>query len=134
MSAEEQWLADLLKRTVPEPPRELSADEVTMRHVSRPHGVRSTWGLPALAASAMLIVGVGVGVAAHQWSSSVPSSPRPPFAPATSQGAGQPAPSRSPLRQAGREPRSAARGSGFLASFTSPSVCMTRSRWWIPAP
>jgi PASTA domain-containing protein len=104
MSAEEQRLADLLKRAVPEPPRELSADEVTMRHISRPREARSAWGLPSLAAAAMLIVGVGVGVAAHQWSSSVPSTPRSPFAPAASQGAGQPAPSRSSLPSPGCPP------------------------------
>ena len=61
MSAEEQRLADLLKRAVPEPPRELTHEEVTVPHVNRP---RKSWLMPTLAAAAVVAIGVTLGVAA----------------------------------------------------------------------
>jgi PASTA domain len=63
MSVEEQRLAQLLKRAVPEPPFELSADQVITQRVDR--SVKS-WTLPAMAAAAVLALGVTVGaVATH---------------------------------------------------------------------
>ena len=38
MTTEEQRLSELLKRSVPEPPVELSADRVTVRHSTGPAG------------------------------------------------------------------------------------------------
>lgn len=64
MSAEEeQRLADLLKRAVPEPPRELTNEEITTVHVNLP---RKSWLMPALAAAAVIIIGGGAGALATQ--------------------------------------------------------------------
>jgi hypothetical protein len=64
MSTEEQRLARLLKQVVPEPPVQLSADQITAR--SAGPSARS-WTMPALAAAAVAAIGVTVGVvAAHQ--------------------------------------------------------------------
>jgi hypothetical protein len=53
MNPEEQRLSDLLKRAVPEPPMELSADRVTVRSTSQRAGrSRRPWLIPALAAVA----------------------------------------------------------------------------------
>ena len=63
MSSEEERLARLLKRVVPEPPVRLSADQITTRS-ARP--TAKSWRLPALAAAAVAAIGVTVGlVAAH---------------------------------------------------------------------
>jgi hypothetical protein len=63
MSSEEERLARLLKRVVPEPPVQLSADQVTTRSVGS--SARS-WAVPTLAAAAVAAIGVTVGlVAAH---------------------------------------------------------------------
>lgn len=63
MSTEEQRLARLLKRVVPEPPIQLSADQITT--ASARQSARS-WTLPALAAAAVVAIGVTVGVVATQ--------------------------------------------------------------------
>jgi hypothetical protein len=64
MSIEEERLARLLKRAVPEPPVELSADQITTR--SAGPSARS-WTVPTLAAAAVAAIGVTVGlIAAHQ--------------------------------------------------------------------
>ena len=71
MTTEEQRLAELLKRSVPEPPLELSADRVTVRHAERS---RRSWLMPALAAAAVVLVaGAGAGLKATQHPS--PASP-----------------------------------------------------------
>ncbi len=59
MSAEEERLSRLLKRAVPEPPTELSADRVTTRPADRS---AKSWALPALTAAAVLAIGVTIGV------------------------------------------------------------------------
>ena len=59
MTKEEQRLAELLKRSVPEPPVELSADRVTVRHAD---GSRRPWLVPALAAAAVVLVAGGGAV------------------------------------------------------------------------
>jgi hypothetical protein len=63
MSTEEERLARLLKRAVPEPPAQLSADEITTP--SAGPSARS-WRLPALAAAAVVAIGVTVGLVAAQ--------------------------------------------------------------------
>jgi PASTA domain len=64
MSSEEERLARLLKRVVPEPTVQLSADQITTR--SAGPSARS-WTVPTLAAAAVAAIGVTVGlVAAHQ--------------------------------------------------------------------
>ena len=94
MTTEEQRLSELLKRSVPEPPVELSADRVTVQHVDQS---RRSWLMPVLAAaSVVLVAGAGVGLnAARHGSSSSPASPSAPRqAPVTSTAAstpGQPA-------------------------------------------
>jgi hypothetical protein len=72
MTMEEQRLSELLKQSVPEPPRELSADRVTVRHIDRS---RRSWLMPVLAAAAVVLVaGAGVGLnAAHHPSLTSPS-------------------------------------------------------------
>jgi hypothetical protein len=88
VTIEEQLLSELLKRSVPEPPLELSADPITERHVNRS---RRSWLMPALAAAAVVaIAGAGAGLAAwHHSSATSGSGPaatsgRPPAAPAKS--------------------------------------------------
>jgi hypothetical protein len=61
MSSEEQRLARLLKNVVPEPPVELSADEITAPAAGS--SARS-WTPPALAAAAVVAIGVTVGLMA----------------------------------------------------------------------
>jgi hypothetical protein len=74
MSSEEQRLSELLKRTVPEPPLELSADRVTVLHVDRS---RRSWLVPALAAASVVVVaGAGAGLSAVHGSASVASGSR----------------------------------------------------------
>jgi hypothetical protein len=64
MTTEEQRLSELLKRSVPEPPFELSADRVTVQHIDR--SPRS-WLMPVLAAAAVVLVAAaGVGLRATQ--------------------------------------------------------------------
>ena len=79
MTMEEQRLSELLKRSVPEPPVELSADRVTVPHLDRS---RRSWLMPVLAAAAVVLVaGAGFALKATQHgSSSSPASssaPRP---------------------------------------------------------
>ena len=77
MMIEEQRLSELLKRSVPEPPVELSADRVTVRHVDRS---RRSWLMPALAAAAVVLVagaGVGLNATRHGSSASPASSSAP---------------------------------------------------------
>lgn len=63
MSSEEDRLARLLKRAVPEPPVRLSADRITT-HPTRP--TAKSWRLPALAAAAVVAIGATVGLVAAQ--------------------------------------------------------------------
>lgn len=63
MSSEEDRLARMLKRAVPEPPVRLSADQITTRS-ARP--TAKSWRLPALAAAAVVAIGVTVGLVAAQ--------------------------------------------------------------------
>jgi hypothetical protein len=64
MTVEEQQLSELLKRSVPEPPVELSADRVTVR---RADNSRRPWLMPVLAAaSVVLVAGAGAGLKAAQ--------------------------------------------------------------------
>jgi hypothetical protein len=64
MSAEEERLSWLLKNAVPQPPVEVTADQVTSRRpVDR--SVKS-WLLPALAAAAVVAIGVTIGVVAQR--------------------------------------------------------------------
>ncbi|HTU06660.1 MAG TPA: PASTA domain-containing protein [Trebonia sp.] len=98
LNAEEQRLADLLKSAVPEPPRQLSADQITMRRARRSRGPRAVWTRPALAAAAVVIIGVTTALAARHWSAGTAPAPR---------GTGQPAASASP--SPGRTPGSPAR-------------------------
>ena len=73
MSSEEERLARLLKRVVPEPPVQLSADQVATR--SAGPSARA-WAVPTLAAAAVAAIGVTVGlVAAHHSPSGGPSAP-----------------------------------------------------------
>ena len=73
MTIEEQRLSELLKRSVPEPPVELSADRVTVQHIDRSG---KSWLMPALAAAAVVLVaGAGVALnATRQGSSTLPAS------------------------------------------------------------
>jgi hypothetical protein len=81
MTNEEQRLSQLLKRLVPEPPFQLSADQVTTRSVDR--SVKS-WTLPALAAAAVVVVGVTTGVVAtHDTGTGGPTKPTTPLAAGT---------------------------------------------------
>jgi hypothetical protein len=77
MSAEERQLADLLKRVVPEPPRQLTYEEITVRNVDR---TVKSWLAPALAAASILIIGGAVGAVA-----ATNSGQAPPAAPAANQ-------------------------------------------------
>ena len=52
MTMEEQRLSELLKRSVPEPPVELSADRVTVPHIDES---RRSWLMPALGAAAVVL-------------------------------------------------------------------------------
>jgi hypothetical protein len=82
MTMEEQRLSELLKRSVPEPPVELSADRVTVPHTDESRG---SWLMPALAAAAavVLVAGAGVGLNATRHGSS--TSPTSSSAPQQSQ-------------------------------------------------
>lgn len=72
MTMEEQRLSELLKRSVPEPPLELSADRVTVQHIDKS---RRSWLMPALAGAAVVLVaGAGVGLNATQYGSSASSA------------------------------------------------------------
>jgi hypothetical protein len=94
MTMEEQRLSELLKRTVPEPPVELSAERVTVPHSDEP---RRSWLMPVLAATAVVLVagaGVGLNATRHESSTSPASSPAPRHSQVTSTAAaapGQPA-------------------------------------------
>ncbi len=71
MNVEEQLLSQLLKRTVPEPPFHLTADQVTAHSADR--SARS-WIMPAMAAAAVLVIGGTVGaIAAHHSSTGGPA-------------------------------------------------------------
>jgi hypothetical protein len=95
MTTEEQWLAELLKRSVPEPPFELSADRVTVRNVDRSG---RPWLMPALAAAAVVLVAAaGVALKATQNPSPAASSPGKQAAPAATTAAHGPgAPAEAP--------------------------------------
>ncbi len=95
MTTEEQRLAELLKRSVPEPPFELSAERVTVRHVD---GSRRPWLMPALAAAAVVLVaGAGAVLKVTQNPSPAASSPSKQAAPATTTAAHGPgAPAEAP--------------------------------------
>jgi hypothetical protein len=56
---EEQRLAQLLKRAVPEPPFALQPERVTARR--RGHTSAKSWALPVLSAAAVLVIGVTIG-------------------------------------------------------------------------
>ena len=72
MTTEEQRLSELLKRSVPEPPLELSADRVTVPHID---WSRRSWLMPALAAAAVVLVaGIGVALNATRHGSSTSSA------------------------------------------------------------
>jgi PASTA domain len=100
LNQEEQRLADLLKRAVPEPPRQLSADQVAVRRAGRRPGTRSPWVRPLLAAAAVVIIGVTTALAAPHLGAGTAPAPR---------GTGQPAASASPPSPR-RTPGSPARG------------------------
>lgn len=70
LGADEQRLADLLKQIVPEPPRQLTYEEITVRNVER---TAKSWLIPALAAACVLIIGGAVGAVA----ATRPSPPHP---------------------------------------------------------
>ena len=99
MTHEEQRLSQLLKRLVPEPPFQLSADQVATRSLDR--SVKS-WTLPALAAAAVVVIGVTTGVVAtHDSGASGPTKPTTPLAAGTTSRAsadtsGSPSPTPSP--------------------------------------
>jgi hypothetical protein len=61
IGADEQQLADLLKRVVPEPPRQLTYEEITVRNVER---TVKSWLVPTLAAASILVIGGAVGAVA----------------------------------------------------------------------
>jgi hypothetical protein len=82
MNPEEQRLSQLLKRFVPEPPVQLSADQITTRPVERS---AKSWTLPALAAAAVVVIGVTTGVAATHHSG--PGGPTAPTAEGTGRSA-----------------------------------------------
>jgi PASTA domain len=94
LNQEEQRLADLLKRAVPEPPRKLSADQVAMRRTGRLPGSRAPWVRPVLAAAAVVIIGVTTALAAHNWGAGTVPAPRGTVQPAAS--ASPPSPRRTP--------------------------------------
>lgn len=75
MNTDEQRLSQLLKGTVPHPPHELSADQVTTRHVDRS---AKSWALPAMAAAAVAVIGVTAGVLASNHTSGGSPSPASP--------------------------------------------------------
>jgi PASTA domain len=64
MTTDEQRLAQLLKTVVPEPPVQLSADQITTGRAPRP--TARAWAVPALAAAAVAAIGVAVGLVAAQ--------------------------------------------------------------------
>ena len=73
MSADEQRLADLLKQVVPDPPRQLSYEEITVLNAER---TVKSWLIPTLAAASVLIVGGAVGaVAATRSGQPTPGAP-----------------------------------------------------------
>ena len=94
LNAEEQRLADLLKRAVPEPPRKLSVDQVAVRRAGRLPGSRAPWVRPVLAAAAVVIIGVTTALAARHWSAGTAPAPRGTVQPAAS--ASPPSPRRTP--------------------------------------
>jgi PASTA domain len=94
LNQEEQRLADLLKRAVPEPPRELSTDQVAVRRAGRRPGTRAPWVRPVLAAAAVVIIGVTTALAARHWSAGTGPAPRGTVQPAVS--ASPPSPHRTP--------------------------------------
>jgi PASTA domain len=80
MSGEEERLARLLKQSVPEPPVRLSADQIMTR--SDRTQARS-WRRPALAAAAVVAIGVGVAVVAAQLPGGHRATPSRPLAAAS---------------------------------------------------
>jgi hypothetical protein len=112
MSAEEERLRRLLKGAVPQPPVEVTTDQVMSRPLHGSGGsarsVRS-WGVPALAAAAVVAIAVTIGVlAAHHSGPAAPVAGR-------ATGTAQPTASTSP------QPRTSCPG----ATVTVPNVIGT---------
>ncbi|HTU76666.1 MAG TPA: PASTA domain-containing protein [Trebonia sp.] len=122
MNADEQRLADLLKRVVPEPPRQLTYEEITVRTAER---TVKSWLLPSLAAASVLVIGGTVGAVA-----ATRSGPAGPGAPAAYQGtsrAGSATPAARPTPtgcQPMPEPTSSAPAGG---SVTVPGIVGQRA-------
>lgn len=91
LNQEEERLAGLLKRAVPEPPRELSAGQVTAPHPGPRRGPRAAWTRPVLAAAATAIIGVTTGVVTHHSSPGKAPAPRGTGRPAASVSSPSPA-------------------------------------------
>jgi hypothetical protein len=73
VGADEQQLADLLKRVVPEPLRQLTYEEITVRTAER---TVKSWLMPTLAAASVLVIGGAVGaVAATRSTQAAPGAP-----------------------------------------------------------
>ena len=108
MNIDEQRLSQLLKGTVPHPPHALSADQVTIRPVDRPG---KSWALPAMAAAAVVAIGVTAGALAANHAGGGPSSPASP-------GSG-------PAPTAGKPP-------GTASGSTSPHATPTAGKAAVP--
>jgi hypothetical protein len=79
MTMEEQRLSEMLKRTVPEPPLELSADRVTAQHFDKSP---RPWLMPALAAASVVAVVGSESVSGRRY---IHPRPRRPCRPAAGQ-------------------------------------------------
>jgi hypothetical protein len=97
---EEQRLAEYLKRAVPQPPAQLSPEEIALHG---PERSRKAWAMPVLAAAAVVALGVAVGaVATHH-----PATRPPASSPAADQSGGSPAGTPSAQPTASCQPRDA---------------------------
>jgi hypothetical protein len=83
MSVEERRLAELLKQSVPAPPRDLSAEEIMVTIHDRS---RKSWTLPVLSAAAVVAIGVTIGVVASNNGGPAKTT----FSPAASQSSASP--------------------------------------------
>jgi hypothetical protein len=86
----ERRLADLLKQSVPAPPRDLSAEEIMVTIHDRS---RKSWTLPVLSAAAVVAIGVTIGVVATNNGGPARTT----FSPAASQSSASPSASPSPV-------------------------------------